>query len=151
MEPAVKNIRLSTQGEAETSVGHDAVEQAPSVSVRDKLTALARFAPIFSAPGFQFSVRSRSGIGESGIRTLPLPVHSAEASQFVAAAYEFGWVEPFDWSGWANTPDGKGLMESPDRVKTATLGELAKLLTTYIRGERYCDGTLDGAFAMWSL
>jgi len=107
---------------------------------------LARFAPIFTAPGFKFAAWRREPPDVSGILHLPYSEPSGEADAFVKAAYDLGWVKQFDWSAWAATPEGKRLTESPDLVASATHDQLAKLLTVYIRGERFNEGALNSAF-----
>jgi Family of unknown function (DUF6508) len=115
-------------------------------SLQAKLQGLARFAPIFTAPGFQFATWRQEPPDEPGILHFPYSDLSREAVEFVKAAYDLGWVKQFDWSAWMRTPKGKKLTESPDLVASATHVQLAKLLTVYIRGERFNEGALNSAF-----
>jgi hypothetical protein len=73
------------------------------------------------------------------------------ASAFVQAAYDLGWVKMFNWSDWMETPEGKELVGNPRRVAAATPAQLAKLLTVYIRGDRFNEGLLDHAYKIGML
>ena len=113
---------------------------------QERLKALACFVPIFMEPGFQFGIWEKSPPDESGVLSFPWCTLSKAAAEFESACYEFEWVRQFDWSGWRDTETSRRLMESPEQVSTASAGELAKMLTVFIRGERFCDGTLNSAF-----
>lgn len=116
--------------------------------LRAKLQGLARFAPIFASPGFQFGAWHCPPPDPSGILTFPSCALSHEAIEFVQVAYDLGWVGmfTFQWSEWKDRPEGKALMENPDRIAAATPDQLAKLLTVYIRGDRFNEGLLNSAF-----
>jgi hypothetical protein len=113
---------------------------------QERLKALAYFVPIFMEPGFQFGSWEKPAPDESGVLSLPWFTLSKAASDFESVCYEFEWVSQFDWSGWRETATSKRLMESSEQVSTASAGELAKMLTVFIRGERFYDGTLNSAF-----
>jgi hypothetical protein len=51
-------------------------------------------------------------------------------------------VHPFDWPAWAASPDGRRLIEAPDRIASATADDLGRLLTTIVRGDRFSEGQL---------
>jgi hypothetical protein len=123
-----------------------AAARLPKTDLRAKLQGLARFAPIFTAPGFKFATWRREPPNESGLLHFPYSETSHEADAFVKAAYDLGWVKQFDWPAWMGTPEAKRLTESPDLVASATHDQLAKLLTAYIRGERFNEGVLNSAF-----
>jgi hypothetical protein len=55
-------------------------------------------------------------------------------------------VKIFDWSAWMKTPEARELIDHPKRVATATPAQLAKLLTLYIRADRFNEGFLNSAF-----
>ena len=52
----------------------------------------------------------------------------------------------FDWSDWMETPEARELIDNPQRVAAATPAQLAKLLTVYIRGDRFNEGLLNSAY-----
>ena len=116
------------------------------VTLYAQLQGLAKFAPIFSAPDFQFGVWQYPPPEPSGIINLPYCELSDGAGAFVQAAYDLGWVKIFDWSAWMTTPEGKELVSNPERIATATPAQLAMLLTFYIRADRFNEGFLNSAF-----
>ena len=61
-------------------------------------------------------------------------------------AYEFEWVVPFDWGEWAQTPEGRRLLDGGDAIDAATAEDLARVLTTIIRSERFGDGQVERAY-----
>ncbi len=114
---------------------------------REHLAALARFAPIFTTPGFQFATWQASPPDEAGVMQIPFTVLSEEASAFVDAAFHYGWVQTNpDRSAWHGTGDARDLMSAPERISTASAEQIAELLSTLIRGERFCEGNLLSAY-----
>jgi hypothetical protein len=73
----------------------------------------------------------------------PFYVMSKATADFVTAAYAGGWVRPdINWSGKAEQGLFVRLCSTPDAIETANVEELALVLTTLIRGERFTEGTL---------
>ncbi len=140
-----KDVLMTVEGPAPVKQARAAVRRVKP-DLQAKLQGLAHFAPIFTAPGFKFAAWRREPPDESGILHLPESELSRDADEFVKAAYDLGWVKQFDWSAWMGTPEGRRLIESPDLVASATHDQLAKLLTVYIRGERFNEGALNSAF-----
>ncbi len=127
--------------------GPTALQELRDQVLRDRLNALAHFAPIFAAPGFEFASWQEYPPDEQGRRVLPECVMSAEARAFVAIAHEFRWVmHSFDWPNWRQTAEGQGLLMGPEAIAKASAEQLAKLLTTFIRSERFSEGAMLGAF-----
>jgi Family of unknown function (DUF6508) len=117
----------------------------------EALHRLASYEQVFAAPGF--SVGSWAG-GErdaSGVIQVPYYELSDEMTHFTRDMAALGWVRPFDWMSWSATPRGQQLITEPAAIGTATAEELANLLTTIIRGERFSDGEIEGAFRRGSL
>ena len=78
---------------------------------------------------------------------MPYFEESNEASTFVSDAYEHGWViKNFPWSEWITSEEASRLRSEPGAVETATAGQLGKLLTSCIRGDRFREGALAEAF-----
>lgn len=99
---------------------------------RGGVARLAALLPAFEQPGFELG-RWEDG----GFRV------SEAGSEFVAALYESGWVLPgFDWPTWKDSAEARTLLAQPDAIAAAGPHELAKLLTTIVRQERFCEGTL---------
>lgn len=110
------------------------------------LYALAPFAPLFARPGFSFG-QWAGGETTDGVMQLPYFAFSADADRFILVASGAGWVRAdFSWPEWSHTPEAARLRAEPDAIVDAEAGDLAKLLTMLIRGERFCDGTLAQAF-----
>jgi len=113
---------------------------------RERLAGLAAFLPVFQAPGFSFGEWGGGEKTESGAITMPYFALSEEASAFVHAAYDLGWVlEGFDWPKWKDTQEAQSLLE-PSVLADATPEQLAQLLTTLIRQDRFVEGGLASAF-----
>ena len=114
--------------------------------LRDRLAGLAAFVTVFqSAASHEPTpiLTKATTLTESPA----LWINSSDAERFVQVAYDLGWVLPdFDWGKWCETPEAKRLFEHPSFVATATAEQLGQLLTAYIRGDRFCDGTLASAW-----
>ncbi len=127
--------------------GPAALQELRDQVLRDRLNALARYAQIFAAPGFEFASWREYPPDEQGHIVLPECVMGPEAMAFVAMAHEFRWVvQSFDWPKWRKTAEAEGLLAGPETIATASADQLAKLLTSFIRNERFCEGALLGAF-----
>ena len=113
----------------------------------ERLRAIADFLPIFEAPGFQFghwtaSVETAPRMFTAGYYTL-----GDDAMAFVKAAAAHGWVVfGFDWMAWAPTPEAQQLVHDETAMAQATPDQLAHLLTTCIRSDRFSEGALGEAF-----
>ena len=80
-----------------------------------------------------------------GVRTMPYVRYGELEQAFHRAAA--GWVRPdIDWTAWAATDEGHALGRNPERVATAMPEDLARLITTIIRGDRFNEGMLLDAF-----
>lgn len=84
----------------------------------------------------------RDGVIRAGYFAL-----SPDASAFVTAAYDGHWVRPeIDWSQWAAGEAYRRLRADPLAVAGASVDEIAHLLTTLIRGDRFNEGLLAAAY-----
>ena len=108
------------------------------------LRRIARHLPVFEAPGFRFGDWAPTETDADGVMTMPWYALSPEAEAFLADLG--GWITPFDWRTWASTPEGQALLGHPDAVASASAEDLQKLLTLYVRSERFGEGTLENAF-----
>ncbi len=112
----------------------------------ERLRRLAAWAVPFADLAFSFGRwvepnRRADGVVELGWYDL-----SEAGQQFVSEMYELGWVYSFDWKRWLASPEGRLLSSGPEPVASASAEDLANLLTAIIRGERFADGTIEGAF-----
>jgi len=102
----------------------------------DDLDALLSFLPTFDAEGFRFATFRRSEGNSIGGWD-----YGPEAIAFIEAAYAHGFVCSFAWPAWAST-DGRRIMENTREIERVDLATLRRLFTTWIRGDRFCDGAL---------
>jgi hypothetical protein len=110
----------------------------------DRLHRLAKHLPVLESPGFSFGAWVPSREREDGVIVLGWYEPSGAAEAFLGDLG--GWVTPFDWPAWASSPEGQRLLGHPEAVASATAEDLGKLLTTYVRSERFGDGSLEAAF-----
>lgn len=112
---------------------------------QEPLRRLARHLPAFESPGFRFGSWVPSWQRDDGVTVVGWYEPGPEAEAFLADARAL--MTPFDWPAWASGPDGQRLLGHPEEVASASADELSKLLTVYVRSERFGDGTLEAAFA----
>lgn len=117
-----------------------------TVPVERRLQRLAAWADRFADPSFAFGQWVPPTTGDDGVIQIGWYDVSDAGQAFVSEMYEFGWVYDFDWMGWLGTEDGRRLSSGPEPIAAASAEDLAKLLTAIIRGERFSDGELEGAY-----
>ena len=109
-----------------------------------RLRRIARHLPAFEAPGFEFGSWVPSREREDGVIVLGWYEPGPEAREFLSDLG--GWITPFAWPAWAESAEGQALLGHPEAVASADADDLRKLLTVYVRSERFGDGTLEAAF-----
>ena len=112
--------------------------------LRARLRRLADHLPVLESPSFSFGAWERPTTDADGVIHVGWYVFSPGAEAFLADARAL--VEVFDWPAWAGSPDGQRLLAGPDAVADASAEDLRRMLTTFIRSERFGDGTLESAF-----
>lgn len=117
------------------------------LGLADRLRLLARHVAVLERPGFSFGSWVPAREREDGVIVTGWFEPSPEAEAFLADARGGGWVAPFDWPAWASSDEGRRLLGDPEAVAAATADDLRRLLTTYVRAERFGDGTLESAYA----
>jgi hypothetical protein len=117
----------------------------PKDDPRDPLRRIARHLAIFESPGFRFGSWVRSRRRDDGVLVMGWYEPGPEAEAFLGDARAM--ITAFDWPAWASGPDGRALLGHPDAVASASADDLRRLLTVYVRSERFGDGTLEAAFA----
>lgn len=110
----------------------------------EHLRRIAQHLPTLERPGFRFGEWVPSRRDDDGVLHLGWYEPSAEAEAFLADAR--AWLEPFDWPVWAAAPEGQRLLGHPEEVASASAEDLRRLLTVYVRAERFGDGSLEAAF-----
>ncbi len=67
--------------------------------------------------------------------------------EFVQVAYQYEWVSSdVNWVEWKQTSEAQRLRDEPDALFQASEHDLVCLLTTCIRQERFCEGSLESAY-----
>lgn len=119
-----------------------------SQPLADRLAALAAFLPAFTAPGASFGrwFPEEGAPSAGGTFVVPWFELSPMGAAFLDACYTHRWVVPVDWVEWRKTPRARALYDDPAALAEATPEELALLLTSLVRGDRFCEGTLAGAY-----
>lgn len=115
------------------------------LALADRLRLLARNAERLADPRFVFGAWEPSRTDEHGVMTLPWYELGPGGTAFLEDVRAGGWVAPFDWPAWAASAEGQRLIGHPDAVATATAEDLGRLLTTYVRGDRFNEGLLASA------
>jgi hypothetical protein len=87
----------------------------------------------------------------AGVIQMPWYEYQPEIDRFVAEMYAAKLVRPVDWMRWAGTPEAQRLISDPTTVAGASHDDLIYLLTTIIRGERFSDGEIAGAYERGTL
>jgi hypothetical protein len=109
-----------------------------------RLRRLGRHVAMLESPEFSFGDWAPVQENEDGSINLPWYQPSPAADQFLGDVRAL--VTPFDWPAWAGTAEGQSLIGHPDAIASATADQLQKLLTAYVRRERFGEGTLAEAF-----
>jgi hypothetical protein len=112
----------------------------------ERLRRLAAWADRFADPAFSFGRWVTPPRREDGVIQLGWYDLSEAGQRFVSEMYELGWVYSFDWMQWLGSPEGRLLSSGPEPVASASADDLARLLTAILRGERFADGNVEGAF-----
>ena len=110
----------------------------------ENLRRIGRHLATLEAPGFRFGEWVPSATDASGTITVGWYEPSEGAEAFLADVR--ACIEPFPWPAWAESPDGQALLGHPEAVASASAEDLRRLLTVYVRAERFGDGTLEAAF-----
>lgn len=108
---------------------------------QQRLEALAKYLPVFTAPGFKFSDVVPAKV-EGDIIQMGWTSYGPEAKAFMQDCYDYGWVQSTDWTNWMQTEEAQELSRDPTRMAAATIEDLAKVLTVSLRRDRFVEGSL---------
>jgi hypothetical protein len=117
----------------------------PSGDALHRLRQLAEHASALSGPDFRFGLWHQSQQLDDGSFTVPWYELGPEADRFVRDASALGFVRPLEWVAWSATPEAASLLE-PGGVRNASADQIANLLTTLVRRDRFVEGGLAAAF-----
>lgn len=131
----------------QSALGHEfsAPWMTQDWTLRERLAALAAFQPVVERDRFRFSEEvPPHQVGE--MMVLGGTDYSEHAMRFTQVCYDYGWVGVLPWSEWRNTERGRRLMEDPGALAKANDDDLACIITTCMRADRFCEGYLASAF-----
>lgn len=80
---------------------------------------------------------------ERPVMHMPYPVYSAAMDQLVDTIRELGLVLPFAWPEW----DGVERYRGGAGMAGAPVSDAVRMLTAIVRSERFCDGSIEGAWS----
>ncbi|HUQ78570.1 MAG TPA: DUF6508 domain-containing protein [Patescibacteria group bacterium] len=86
-----------------------------------------------------------------GVIQMPWYEYQPEVERFVEDMYAAKLVRSIDWMRWAGTPEAQRLTSDPTAISGASHDDLINLLTTIIRGERFGDSEIAGAYERGTL
>lgn len=113
---------------------------------RDDLLGVCTFARRFSEPDFVAAEWVSPPPGEDGAFMIGYLVPSEDVERWVHALYEHHIVLPFDWTRPQWTQQMRRYAEDTSLLERARLLTIRKVVTTLVRGERFCEGSLAEAF-----
>ncbi|MDL2343460.1 DUF6508 domain-containing protein [Deinococcus sp. MIMF12] len=107
------------------------------------LQAVAHFLSIFEQEDFPFVRRLSPSDPTADGRRFVLPTYHRQVDRLVDVLNRDGWVygdRDFRWPQWAQTEEARRLRDDPEALAQATPLQLARLLTIFVRQERFDDG-----------
>jgi Family of unknown function (DUF6508) len=111
------------------------------------LRTVGDFAHELAAPGFRFGAWERSRQGSDGSWSMPYVTYEPRALELQRAAAAAGLITPeVDWQAWAATEEARAFRTDPSLVASATVEQLAHLVTWIYRSDRFSEGSLLEAF-----
>ena len=124
----------------------DAQEGTPTPISDEGLRVLAAWVPMLASPDLDFGHWVISEPDEEGVMQMPWFDYGSDARRFMAEVSGAGFVQPFDWMAWMSTPEARALVADPSRIAKVDAEVLRRLLTAIIRGDRFMEGNVAGAF-----
>lgn len=117
---------------------------------RKSLQVLAGYAETFAPHG---PIGRWQGGEKNGAGAIQMPwyEYQPEVERFEKDMYTANLVRPVDWMQWAGTPEAQHLISDPAAIAGASHDDLIYLLTTILRGERFSDGEIAGAYERGAL
>lgn len=113
---------------------------------REDLLAVSTFARNFDVPGFVAGEWVYPVPGKEGVLQIGYWAPSEDVARWQAALYEHHIVQAFDWMEPEWTFQLRRYSRDPDLLDRATLLTVRKVLTTLVRAERFCEGSLAESF-----
>jgi hypothetical protein len=114
------------------------------MDLAQQLDGILPYLKLFETPGFLFG----HFVTKPG--TFGWFSFSEQAGAFVYALYNYGWVQPFDWTpAWLG--EFSKYVNDPAMVESADVETIRKLLTMHVRAERFGEGQLCVMYEMGHL
>lgn len=113
---------------------------------RRALAAVCAFALRFDESGFVAGKWISPEPLEDGVTPFPYWSASEDVAQWEAALYEHHIVWSFDWTEPDWTRQMRHYHADPNLLGRAPVLTVRKVLTTLVRADRFCEGTLARAF-----
>lgn len=104
-----------------------------------QIDAILAFLPIFEQPGYSF------GTWHAPEGVFPFWDPSAEVQAFTQTLYDQQFITPFDWVAWSSEAQ-RYIDGGDDAFASADLDILRKLITSFMRADRFSEGTLATMF-----
>ena len=110
------------------------------------MAPLLAYGAVFADPDFTFGAWSGGGT-EAGVMQSPYYAFSEGGLGFIEAVVSGNWVRPeIDWSSDGLRQSYQHMITTPMAIETASQDDMAHLLTTLVRGDRFNEGMLAQAF-----
>jgi len=101
-----------------------------------EIDAMVAFLPTLYAENADLVVDWKGGPKDkNGVITVPYPVYTQVVQEFMAAASQECWTD-FDYV----RNYGGTMLQDEAAIRNATIDDLKSMLTSIVRGERFCDG-----------
>ena len=115
-----------------------------------QLRCLADWLPALEAPEVSAGTWRGGDTDANGVMQMPWFEYDERLDSWRAACAGAGLiVVGFDWMRWLQTPQGIAYSRGPasaEAIGTAPSADLARLVTAIIRGDRFSEGNIAGAF-----
>jgi len=102
----------------------------------EEIETLVGFFPLLNDPTFA-EVKWHCDQSD-GVVHLPWIEYGPEAGRLMAFLASSRFVQPFDWPAWQD--QAERYVEEPQRLRSASMADIQRLLTTHLRKERFCEG-----------
>ncbi len=100
---------------------------------KENIEKILEFIPYFEDKNNKFYKLSKTDL-------LYPRIYDRKVNEFVKALYDQNIAYSFDWISWE--PEAEKICNNLEKLKSADLDTLRKLLTLHIRKERFCNGHL---------
>lgn len=122
--------RVANGDDAHLTAGLQSATAGDRARLRAALQAVREAFPLVEWQGGQPDV--------DGVIQMPFPVYHPAVSELIAALEQAHAIAVFDWTSW----HGAHRYQNAVDVLSAPVADAVRLITTFVRGERFADGTV---------